>query len=229
MLVHLYNVDTREFVGSAFADQDPMNPKEYLVPACATTIEPPIVGDREKAIFDISEEMWRIVPDFRRVRFYKKINGSLAEAILLGYKPNLETLTEVPPPSLPKNKAITWDDNEQRWVLIPDLRGQTVFDKASGCAKSVKDVGPISNDLTVLPPPSPDYVWDNDRWVLDTNRVRAKEQLVVKESLKQNDVKTVRAIREWLLTGGSDTKDLKARLEKREQQAIELRQKLKET
>ncbi len=228
MLVHLYSSITHEFVGSTFADQDPLNPEGILVPAFATTVEPPVVKEREKALFDPDSGTWSIVSDFRAVQFYRKLNGQPVDRLSLAERPDPEVVTEVPPPTLQKNQTFVWNEREHDWRIVADFRGQTVFDKVSGCARSVTEVGPICDDVTLLPPPSSDHVWDKHKWVKDEAKVMARQQLAVKEELKQNDVETVRAIREWLLTDGSGTKDLKTKLQERERQAVGLRQKLKE-
>lgn len=41
MLVYNYSAITAEYTGSSEADEDPLDEGRWLIPACATTIEPP--------------------------------------------------------------------------------------------------------------------------------------------------------------------------------------------
>lgn len=68
--MNLYNFDpnTKEYLSTTLASADPMESKirgEFvpLVPACATVIEPPTIGENEVAIFN--GKVWEIKKDFR--------------------------------------------------------------------------------------------------------------------------------------------------------------------
>ena len=45
MKIYNYNADSGQFVGESIADADPLSHGEWLVPAHATTIEPPQTTD----------------------------------------------------------------------------------------------------------------------------------------------------------------------------------------
>lgn len=47
------------FIGASIADKDPENPENFLVPAMATTIEPPSANENEIVVFD--GEKWNVI------------------------------------------------------------------------------------------------------------------------------------------------------------------------
>ncbi len=63
----VYNYDpiTRTFTGASQADESPLEPGVYLIPAHATTIEPPAVADGKVARYRPDDVMWELVPDIR--------------------------------------------------------------------------------------------------------------------------------------------------------------------
>lgn len=68
MYIYHYSKDTLEYLNKTRAEADPAESKKQgvfvaLIPAYATTIEPPTAGDNEAAIF--IEGAWAIVPDYR--------------------------------------------------------------------------------------------------------------------------------------------------------------------
>lgn len=69
--IYHYDKDTKEFTFSTMADLDPEETKLKghpvpLVPAYATTIEPPELKDNETLVFDIENKKWLIKPDYRK-------------------------------------------------------------------------------------------------------------------------------------------------------------------
>ncbi|MEX3859624.1 phage tail assembly chaperone [Paraburkholderia sp. BR10923] len=57
MRVYSYHPQTGAYVGAEEADEDPMNPGQYLIPAHATTKAPPVGGF---VCFDEQTGEWRI-------------------------------------------------------------------------------------------------------------------------------------------------------------------------
>lgn len=92
--IYLFNSQTRELIGSAVADESPLEPGEFLMPADATDIEPPEFGKKEIAVF-IDDE-WIIKPDWRGVILYKA-DGTSYSISAIGDEPD-DGSTELPPP-----------------------------------------------------------------------------------------------------------------------------------
>jgi hypothetical protein len=61
--IYNYHPNTGEYLGVSFADPDPMNDGQFLIPANATEIEPPESASNTVAVF--SEGTWSLVPDHR--------------------------------------------------------------------------------------------------------------------------------------------------------------------
>lgn len=61
MKVYNYHSHTRVFRFEEDADPDPLNPGMWLIPAQATVIKPPDVGEGEVAYFNEEEQKWDTV------------------------------------------------------------------------------------------------------------------------------------------------------------------------
>ena len=87
MKIYNYNKDTKEFVRETDARQDPLDSSNYLIPANATTIEPPVIEDGFVNVFDEISNSWIKTEDNRgvwyRIREEVKINdlGPIEEGL----------------------------------------------------------------------------------------------------------------------------------------------------
>jgi hypothetical protein len=61
MKVYNYNPDNKVYTFEEEADPDPLVPERWLIPANATTIEPPIVEEDEIARFIDTTQEWEVV------------------------------------------------------------------------------------------------------------------------------------------------------------------------
>lgn len=69
--VHSYDEKTKEYIhNSEPAQIDPLQPDNLLVPAHATTIEPPQVSANEVSVFDEINEEWLVKADHRGEVYY---------------------------------------------------------------------------------------------------------------------------------------------------------------
>ena len=71
MNIYHYDKDTKEFTFSMMADKDPEETRlkgEFvpLIPAYATSIEPPELKENEAAVFDVENNKWVVEPDYRK-------------------------------------------------------------------------------------------------------------------------------------------------------------------
>jgi hypothetical protein len=106
----IYNADpvTGEFIGTAFADPDPLTPGSWLFPAHAYSDEPPAALPGEVAVR--SGDGWAVVPDHRGT-VYSTETGAAQEYHSLGALP--EGLTTTARPS----EAHCWSG--EGWELDP--------------------------------------------------------------------------------------------------------------
>jgi hypothetical protein len=68
MQIYNYDHDTGEYQGFAIADENPLEPGEFLIPAFATTTAPPAPGTKQAAAFVAGT--WALVPDHRGETWY---------------------------------------------------------------------------------------------------------------------------------------------------------------
>lgn len=113
-IVYVFSYDgtTKEYLhGSEPAQMDPLEQDNLLVPANATTIEPPTFGEREIAVFDGAAEAWVVKPDYR-YKIHGEIRGVEYYDTITQEKKIIEEIGTLP--------SISWTmdaptDVEQLW------------------------------------------------------------------------------------------------------------------
>lgn len=65
MKIYLFNIFTGEYIGEDIAELDQLDNSRYLIPAYATTVEPPKFKKNNIVCFDMQTNKW----------VYKKINN----------------------------------------------------------------------------------------------------------------------------------------------------------
>ena len=94
---------------------------------------------------------------------------------------------DVEPPILNENQAALW--NAPNWKIVPDYRGKTAYETATGKAVKVEKIGELDKSLTFAEPPDFEsvYIWDGANWTVDKSRKlreanRAAQNLVASAS-----------------------------------------------
>lgn len=59
--IYNYHPETAEFIGASQADQSPLEPDVWLIPAHATEIEPPATQNGQRAVFNVDAQAWLVV------------------------------------------------------------------------------------------------------------------------------------------------------------------------
>lgn len=72
------------------------------------------------------------------------------------------------PPETRPNHAAQWDFENQTWQHIPDHRGQSYYDTATGASVIVECLGELPDNITTAVRPSPYHTWDGTTWILST-------------------------------------------------------------
>ena len=96
MNIYNYHRVTGEFLSRSEAQPDPLDDKNFLVPAAATLIAPPEVGIAEAAIYDEVADCWSLVPDLRGKTFYFKASGQRIVIQDIGQTPEEGWTDQVP-------------------------------------------------------------------------------------------------------------------------------------
>ena len=110
MKIYNYHPEYNHYVGESIADESPLEPGIYLIPAHATTISIPDYDEGTVPVFNGSE--WEVITD-KRGTWY---DTSTSEEITV-YNPQEEVsnLTRIKPPSIEVNQKLSWSNNQ--WVI----------------------------------------------------------------------------------------------------------------
>ncbi|NLO90693.1 MAG: hypothetical protein GX410_01705 [Elusimicrobia bacterium] len=109
MKIYNYSASTKEYLGEALADESPLEPGQFLIPAHATPVPPPVISAGHAAVFNGSA--WDLVEDHRAEPLWSKATALAARVTELGSLPS--TLTALPP----DNPYPAWNEAEQKWEV----------------------------------------------------------------------------------------------------------------
>lgn len=109
MKIYNYHPDYKYFFIESIADESPLEPGAFLIPAYATDIEPPTCELNEIQIFN--DTSWDIIEDKRGIYYSTEtqqviVNDNPLEAP--------ENATKEEPPEVPEGYTLTWNGG---WVL----------------------------------------------------------------------------------------------------------------
>lgn len=95
MDIYHYSNELGEYLNTSIAKEDPLNPGNFLIPALATTKQPPAIVANEKAVFDEFLNEWSVLADYRATTYYNTPDQT--EVLLsIGQTPDT-TLTDLAP------------------------------------------------------------------------------------------------------------------------------------
>ena len=123
MRIYNYDPKTGEYLGDGLADESPLEPGQFLIPANATSKPVPKTKPGEAAIF--ADDNWRVVADYRgRSVCALDADGYYAgpATLALGESPDARRILADPPPAdlpRPKRSGSAWVDgrtNEEKRV-----------------------------------------------------------------------------------------------------------------
>lgn len=109
--MQIWNYDASGvLLNSGWADPNPLTPGDWLIPGHATTIEPPVLGEKQVAVF--ANGAWSIVADHRGETWYAGYGQPVVIAALGVPEGLTETEPEAPPPTIAELKLAAAD---KRW------------------------------------------------------------------------------------------------------------------
>ena len=167
MKIYNYDPNTFVFLSECEADESPLEPGEFLIPAHATQIAPPDeLTSNEVAVFDPATEAWLKKIDYRNVPLYDTTTGLRIE-FLEDIFTLPEAATEQIPPVLEPHQAAVFEGDA--WVVRADFRDVTLYDTATGLPASITEIGvaPEDKGYTDLAPLSTPCKWNGAAWVDD--------------------------------------------------------------
>ena len=166
---YVYDPITREFVGVARLDRDPLG-GGFLLPANATYTRPELM-DGKAAIYDSKSDKWTQVTDLRGIDVYTIDGGNPYIVEQLGDLPDSVTTTKPEPPAGKLIDRFKVDSGE--WLYRDDYTGVVVYNTSNGGAVTLTATDKvISEGYTTKQRPSDAYNWDAKKqdWVLDAKK-----------------------------------------------------------
>ena len=166
---YVYDPITREFVGVARLDRDPLG-GGFLLPANATYTRPELM-DGKAAIYDSKSDKWTQVTDLRGIDVYTIDGGNPYIVEQLGDLPDSVTTTKPEPPTGKLIDRFKVDSGE--WLYRDDYTGVVVYNTSNGGAVTLTATDKvISEGYTTKQRPSDAYNWDAKKqdWVLDKTK-----------------------------------------------------------
>ena len=112
--LYTYDKQTGEYKPDAKAACQ-WSPREnkWLIPAAATTTEPPVIGEKQAACFDAASKAWVLKADHRGEKWYDKSTRELHEIKDIGVEPDTANWTQVEPTDM----SSEWDEASQSWKV----------------------------------------------------------------------------------------------------------------
>lgn len=119
-----YDAETGAYLSiTEKVDESPLEPGVYYPPAHATLVPPPEAGPHQIAIFDETNGVWSLAPDWRGIDLYSTMDGSFRAIRVIGQVPADIGATEQPIPG----PEYAW--HEEAWVFDPE-KSATLFQQA---------------------------------------------------------------------------------------------------
>lgn len=107
MKIYNYSASTKEYIGETIADESPLEPGQFLIPAHATPCPPPVIPAGHAAVFNGSA--WDLVEDHRCEPLWIKATGMASGIAELGPIPSEMTALA------PHNAYPLWNESKQEW------------------------------------------------------------------------------------------------------------------
>ncbi len=183
MKIYNYHPLYRYFISCTDADESPLEPGVFLIPAYATTIKPPNFKESEIPIF--SENDWEIVTNHIGI-YYDKSTQQLFEWVNPLDSP--ENGTKKVPPEVEDGFLVLWENND--WSIIENKIG-VYYDKVSKQPFEWYDsINPPINGTKKVPPEVEDgflVLWENDDWSIIESKVGTYYNIVTGLEIQNND------------------------------------------
>jgi hypothetical protein len=134
MEIYNYHPEYKHFDGVSIADESPLEPGVFLIPAHATDIKAPQYDEGFIPVFE--DNQWKIV-EVKRGIYY----STQTQEVIENYNPikEPENATRETPPEVTEGKVLKWND---RWVLedIPPPPVLTPAEKLANAGLTVEEL-----------------------------------------------------------------------------------------
>lgn len=112
--LYTYDKATGEYKPNATSTSQ-WSPREnkWLIPACATTTEPPAAEEKKARCYNPTTKTWEQKPDHRGEKWYDKQTRELHEIKDIGIEPDESVWTQTEPTDM----SSEWNEEAQAWVV----------------------------------------------------------------------------------------------------------------
>lgn len=92
--------------------------------------------------------------------------------------------TDIAPPLAPDGFVAVFNFESDKWSLIEDHRGKTVYDIHTGSATTINQLGSLPEDVVSVAPEGHFVKWDGKKWVHDTG---AEKTAQITQAIQQKE------------------------------------------
>ena len=133
-VLYTYDKETGEYKPEV-ASTSQWSPREnkWLIPACATTTEPPSAEDKKARCWNAATQAWEQKPDHRGEKWYDKATRELHEIKDLSVEPDESAWTQTEP----KDLEAVWDEDKSAWVVPPEVQERRNLAEAQRQANNI--------------------------------------------------------------------------------------------
>lgn len=114
MLIYNYDPVTFEYMSCGEANKNPLELGEYIIPACATTVEPPKYAEKFAIVWVGNK--WEYKEDHRNELWYNAQNKSIEIIDFIGILPDYYYTPDSPIANPPEGEYWVYDQDTQSWV-----------------------------------------------------------------------------------------------------------------
>jgi hypothetical protein len=138
MKIYNYHIETKHYLGSSNADESPLEPGVFLIPASATKIPPPEPQLNKVHVFNVETDYWDTIEDLRGDYF------STAEENIGLYINNQDprnapqNVTKEIPPVITPNQKLVWDGDSWQVENAPELSAEEKLQNAGLSVEELK-------------------------------------------------------------------------------------------
>jgi len=162
MQIYNYDTITTEYVGTSTADESPLEPGIFLIPANATEIQAPTTEVGESALFDGSN--WNVVEDNRGTVYWEGLGNTAVQSTMsdFGALPDGAVTTQ-PEPTEEERVATKVDEITKDVQSHLDTTAQTSgYDNIMSACSYASVVNPYQSEGEQF------LVWRADVWTTAT-------------------------------------------------------------
>ena len=121
------------------ADPSPLEPGKFLIPAYATTVNPPVCDQGFVAVFN--GKNWEVAEDKRGIYYFLE-KGAASVFENFDPKNSPKEATKDPPPKISSDEDLSWDNG---WVVTqkptaPELTPAEKLEKAGLTVEDLKEL-----------------------------------------------------------------------------------------